>query len=72
MKYEELEKEITDLFNSKDEKKMLKYGKENPGYLMAYIKHRKALVEQSILEIELASAILATVISNANHKQKNK
>jgi hypothetical protein len=61
--YKDVEKEIRELFLSKDEKKMLKYGKENPGYLMAYIKHRKALVEQSILEIELASTILATIIS---------
>jgi hypothetical protein len=61
--YKDVEKEIRELFLSKDEKKMLKYGKENPGYLMAYIKHRKALIEQSILEIELASTILATIIS---------
>jgi hypothetical protein len=61
--YKDVEKEIRELFLSKDEKKMLNYGKENPGYLMAYIKHRKALVEQSILEIELASTILATIIS---------
>jgi hypothetical protein len=69
MKYEELEKEITDLFNSKDEKKMLKYGKENPGYLLAYIDARTKEMQNCAIEIKVASTILASVISK-NGKTK--